>query len=84
VRRQLLYVGEINDSQRAAAWCQTILRRSTKRGGKQIAMFAEDGAAPPLGGCWLACHLWDQLEADDFWSPRLLARQGTRWLNGTE
>jgi hypothetical protein len=34
------------------------------------------------GGCWLACHLWDQLELDDLWSPRLPAlRQGTRWLN---
>ena len=34
------------------------------------------------GACWLACHLWDQLRLDDFWSPRLAAsRQGTRWLN---
>jgi len=34
------------------------------------------------GACWLACHLWDQLRLDDFWSPRLPAsRQGTRWLN---
>ena len=30
------------------------------------------------GGCWLACHLWDQLRLDDFWSPRLPAsREGT-------
>src|SRR6202040_2002843 len=34
------------------------------------------------GACWLACHVWDQLELDDFWSARLPAsRQGTRWLN---
>ena len=34
------------------------------------------------GGCWLACHLWDQLQLDDFWSQRLPpSRQGTRWLN---
>ena len=34
------------------------------------------------GGCWLACHLWDQLQLEEFWSPRLLvSRQGTRWLN---
>ena len=34
------------------------------------------------GACWLACHLWDQLRLDDFWSTRLPAsRQGTRWLN---
>lgn len=34
------------------------------------------------GACWLACHLWDQLELDEFWSARLAAsREGTRWLN---
>ena len=33
------------------------------------------------GACWLACELWDQLQLDDFWSPRLPpSRQGTRWL----
>ena len=33
------------------------------------------------GGCWLACHLWEQLELDEFWAPRLPpSRQGTRWL----
>jgi hypothetical protein len=102
VQRHVLYLGEINDSQRAA-WCQTI--EALDEGGqvgKQIALFPEDRAAPPLdcdvvhvrlsglrlrrprqwGGCWLACHLWDQLELDEFWSPRLpLSRQGTRWLN---
>ena len=34
------------------------------------------------GACWLACHLWDQLSLDDFWSSRLgVSRKGTRWLN---
>ena len=34
------------------------------------------------GACWLACHVWDQLRLDDFWSPRLPAsREGTRWLD---
>jgi hypothetical protein len=34
------------------------------------------------GACWLACHVWDQLQLDEFWSARLPAsRQGTRWLN---
>ena len=34
------------------------------------------------GACWLACHLWDQLQLDDFWPPRLPpSRKGTRWLN---
>ena len=33
------------------------------------------------GACWLACHVWDQLRLDDFWSPRLpTSREGTRWL----
>jgi hypothetical protein len=33
------------------------------------------------GGCWLACHLWEQLELDEFWAPRLPpSRQGKRWL----
>ncbi len=35
-----------------------------------------------INDCRLACRLWDQLELDDFWSPRLPdSRKGTRWLN---
>jgi Transposase DDE domain len=102
VQRHVLYLGEINDSQRAA-WCQTI-EALDERGqrAKQIALFPEDRAAPPLdcdvvhvrlsgmrlrrprqwGACWLACHLWDQLELDEFWAARLPpSREGTRWLN---
>jgi hypothetical protein len=102
VQRHVLYLGEINDSQRSA-WCQT-LEAFDEAGqhARQIALFPEDRAAPALdcdvvhvrlsglrlrrprqwGGCWLACHLWDQLRLDDFWSTRLPAsRQGTRWLN---
>jgi hypothetical protein len=102
MQRHVLYLGEINDSQKAA-WCQTI--EAFDEGGqqaRQIALFPEDRAAPALdcdvvhvrlsglrlrrprqwGACWLACHLWDQLRLDDFWSTRLPAsRQGTRWLN---
>ena len=34
------------------------------------------------GACWLALTLWDRLELDRFWTPRLLpSRQGTRWLD---
>src|SRR5512144_2007903 len=34
------------------------------------------------GGCWLAGALWDQLQLDGFWLPRLKpSRKGTRWLN---
>jgi transposase len=102
VQRHVLYLGEINDSQRAA-WCQTIEAFDDSGGDrKQIALFPEDRAAPTLdcdvvhvrlgglrlrrprqwGACWLACHLWDQLQLDDFWSPRLPpSREGTRWLN---
>ena len=106
VQRHVLYLGEINDSQRAA-WCQTIEAfDESGQGGRQVALFPEDRAAPLLdcdvvhvrlsglrlrrprqwGGCWLACHLWDQLELDEFWSPRLPASRqgrvaGTRWLN---
>jgi hypothetical protein len=102
VQRHVLYLGEINDSQRTA-WCQTI--EAFDEGGqqaRQVALFPEDCAAPALdcdivhvrlnglrlrrprqwGACWLACHLWDQLRLDEFWSPRLpTSRQGTRWLN---
>jgi transposase len=102
VQRHVLYLGEINDSQRAA-WCQTIEAFDEGgQSGKQIALFPEDRAAPLLdcdgvhvrlsglrlrrprqwGGCWLACHLWDQLQLDEFCSSRLpVSRQGTRWLN---
>jgi hypothetical protein len=102
VQRHVLYLGEINDSQRAA-WCQTIEAFDENgQAGRQVALFPEDRAPPLLdcdvvhvrlsglrlrrprqwGGCWLACHLWDQLQLDEFWSPRLPpSRQGTRWLN---
>ena len=33
------------------------------------------------GACWLALELWEQLELDRFWAPRLMpSREGTRWL----
>jgi len=49
VQRQVLYLGEINDSQRAA-WCRTIevLDEEHDR-PKQMAIFPEDRRAPPLG-----------------------------------
>ena len=34
------------------------------------------------GGCWLALELWNHLEMDAFWAPRLPdSRKGTGWLN---
>lgn len=32
------------------------------------------------GACWLACHLYEELELDQFWKARLTdSRQGTCW-----
>jgi transposase len=102
VQRHVLYLGEINDVQRAA-WCRTIETFDERgRPSRQIALFPEDRTPPALdcdvvqvrlsglrlhrprqwGACWLACQVWEQLQLDDFWSPRLPpSRQGTRWLN---
>ena len=101
VQRHVLYLGEINDSQRAA-WCRSIEVLEGKSGSRQMALFPEDREAPALGcevvrinvkdvelrdprqwgACWLALFLWDRLELDRFWGPRLPpSRQGTRWLD---
>jgi len=102
VQRQVLYLGEINDSQQAA-WCRSIeALDANSPDRRRIALFPEDRTAPALdcdvvhvklsglrlhrprqwGACWLACELWEQLQLDDFWSPRLPpSRQGTNWLN---
>lgn len=102
VQRQVLYLGEINDSQKAA-WCRTIdVLDEDQNASAQVALFPEDRPAPALdcdvvqvrlsglklhrprqwGACWLACALWEQLQLDRFWLPRLPpSRKGTRWLN---
>ena len=101
VQRQVLYLGEINDSQRAA-WCRSIAVLDETAGGRQLALFPADRAAPALdcevvqirvtdvqvrdprqwGACWLALTVWDRLELDRFWGPRLPpSRKGTRWLD---
>ncbi len=101
VQRQVLYLGEINDSQRAA-WRRTIEVLQGGSGCAQMALFPEDREAPELdcavvqvclkavrlqrprqwGACWLALRLWNRLELDRFWGPRLaMSRQGTRWLD---
>ena len=34
------------------------------------------------GACWLALELWDLLQLDEFWAPRLpVSRKDTHWLN---
>ncbi len=49
VQRHVLYLGEINDSQRAA-WCQTIEAFDENgQSGKQIALFPEDRARAAIG-----------------------------------
>ena len=101
VQRHVLYLGEINDSQRAA-WCRSIEVVEGKSGSRQMALFPEDREAPALncevvkidvaevalhdprqwGACWLALVLWDRLDLDRFWGPRLTpSRQGTRRLD---
>jgi len=33
-----------------------------------------------FGACWLACHLYEQLGLDQFWTDRLPdSREGTCW-----
>jgi hypothetical protein len=48
VQRQVLYLGEINDSQKAA-WCRTIsVVDEDQAASAQVALFPEDRSAPPL------------------------------------
>jgi hypothetical protein len=97
-QRQVLYLGEINASQREA-WRKTIevQEQGTRR---QVALFpagsmpADDVDAIGVrlselrlrrprqwGACWMALELWQQLELDSFWRPRLRpSREGTPWL----
>jgi len=102
VQRQVLYLGEINDSQHAS-WCKAIdVFQDGEEKSRQMALFPSDQKAPELacevvqiklnelelhrprqwGACWLACHLWNLLDLDRFWVPRLpQSREKTRWLN---
>ena len=99
VQRQVLYLGEINASQREA-WRKTIEVHDA--GGKrQVALFAA-GSMPAdevdalgvrlselrlehprqWGACWLSMELWQQIDLDRFWGPRLRpSREGTPWLS---
>ena len=47
VQRQVLYLGEINDSQRAA-WCRSIAVLDETAGARQLALFPADGAVPAV------------------------------------
>ena len=100
VQRQVLYLGEINDSQREA-WRKTIeVFDEGACSPRTMALFPEDRPVEisdedvvqirlkdlelrrprQWGACWLACHLYEQLGLDEFWSQRLEpSRKGTRW-----
>jgi len=100
LQKQVLYLGEINDSQKQA-WRRSI--EVFEEGGprpKSVALFPEDRLEGvddnqiihirlkdlqlrrprQWGACWLACHLYEQLQLDRFWAHRLPPnRKGTRW-----
>jgi transposase len=101
VQRQVLYLGEINDSQRES-WCRTIeVFDENRERTMPLALFPADRQLPNFaagfgvqvrlkemelhrprqwGACWLACHLYEQLELDEFWAERLPdSREGTSW-----
>ena len=98
VQRQVLYLGEINASQREA-WRKTIEVHDEGR-RRQVALFpagsmpADDVDAIGVrlselrlerprqwGACWLAMRLWQELDLEGFWRPRLApSREGTPWL----
>lgn len=102
MKRQLLYLGELNDSQKVQ-WCSALdVLDESNDSFRQMSLFPEDRTPPPevshpvqirlsqlslrhprqWGGCWLAMELWNQLDLDRFWEPRLPAsRKGTGWLS---
>ncbi|MBI2718730.1 MAG: IS1634 family transposase, partial [Rhizobiales bacterium] len=49
--------------------------------GVQVRLDAMELHAPrQWGACWLACHLYEELELDRFWADRLEdSREGTSW-----
>jgi transposase len=101
VQRHILYLGEINDSQRQS-WTKVIdvfdpVRQQTE----ELALYPEGRPIPDhalaygvqvrlsefvlrrprqWGACWVAAHLWQQLQMEEFWQNRLPAsREGTEW-----
>jgi transposase len=75
VQRQVLYLGEINDSQKAA-WCRCIAVFETPRGAwRQVVLFPEDRAAPELA--YEAVHV--RLQELKVERPR---QWGACWLSG--
>lgn len=101
VQRHILYLGEINDSQREA-WTKVIeVFDTTRQQTTELALYPAERSVPAhandygvqvklnefvlrrprqWGACWVACHLWQQLQLEQFWSERLPnSREGTNW-----
>jgi len=76
VQRQVLYLGEINDSQRAA-WCRTIEVFDDEHDqAKQVALFPEDRPAPAVACEIVQVRLGDlQLHRPRQWGACWLACQ---------
>ena len=76
VQRQVLYLGEINDSQRAA-WCRTIeVFDDEQSQSRQLAIFPEDRQAPTLACEVVQIRLSDlQLHRPRQWGACWLACQ---------
>ena len=74
VQRQVLYLGEINDSQRTA-WCRTIEVLEGKSGSRQMALFPQGREAPAL-----SCEVVRvQVHDVEVHAPR---QWGACWLGG--
>ena len=80
VQRQVLYLGEINDSQRAA-WCRSIEVVEGASRSKQVALFPEDREAPELECEVVQVRLAElTLHAPRQWGACWLARRcGSVW-----
>ena len=81
VQRHVLYLGEINDAQRAA-WCKTIEVVEAGRGAaSQIAIFPEDRQAPELDCAVVQVRLERlRLERPRQWGACWLALELWGWL----
>ena len=106
VQRHLLYLGEINDSQKAAWTKVTEVFDPVRQQTRGLALYPADREVPvhaadygvqvrldqfelrrprQWGACWVGCHLWDQLQMDEFWRDRLPdSREGTCWRHVLE
>jgi len=100
VQHTVLYLGEINDSQKEQ-WIRAIEVFDEDRGSQHtLSLFNADRPLPKAGeaevavrlnefemhrprqwgGCWLFTELWQELDLESFWAPRLgISREGTCW-----